>query len=210
MASSAKSLSALLAQASLDDDDEILKAANATIKKSKADLDAHHAKAVALLKLDRYDDAAKLFRDVPKLQDRARFEYAYALYKSGEAGQAVEVAQEDASTRAMKHVLAQAVRISFCWSWSYSDANEDRHTGQRSSSMPQTSTRSLPGNGTRTRRLISGSTPSLSMPSWSGLGSHTWCSRGSLRGKISWRLRRHTTLPAPAFRGASWSRQMYA
>ncbi|KAF2751228.1 hypothetical protein M011DRAFT_463961 [Sporormia fimetaria CBS 119925] len=108
MSASVKSLSALLAQASLDDHDEILKAANAAIKKSKGDLDAQHAKAVALLKLDRYEDALKVFNDVPKLQDRARFEYAYALYKSGEADRATEVAKENASTRAMKHVLAQS------------------------------------------------------------------------------------------------------
>jgi signal recognition particle subunit SRP72 len=109
MSASVKSLSALLAQTSLDDDNEVLTAANAAIKKSKADLDAHHARAIALLKLDRYDDALKVFTDAPKLQEKARFEYAYALYKSGEAAQAVEVAQTDASSRAMKHVLAQAV-----------------------------------------------------------------------------------------------------
>jgi signal recognition particle subunit SRP72 len=109
MSASTRSLSALLAQASLEDDDEILKAANAAIKKSKADIDAHHAKAIALLKLDRYEDALKIFHDVPKLQEKAHFEYAYALYKSGEAASAVEVAQADTSSRALKHVLAQAV-----------------------------------------------------------------------------------------------------
>lgn len=109
MATAARSLSALLAQASLDDDNEILKAANAAIKKSKADEEAQCAKAIALLKLDRYEDALKVFKDLPKLQEKARFEYAYALYKSGEAGTAVEVAQSDSSSRAMKHVLAQAV-----------------------------------------------------------------------------------------------------
>lgn len=115
MAASANSLSAILAKASLDDHDEVLKAANAAIKKSKADLDAQHAKAVALLKLDRYDDAVKVFEDSPKLQERGRFEYAYALYKSGESGKAVQVAQEDTSSRAMKHVLAQAVCLdTFC------------------------------------------------------------------------------------------------
>lgn len=109
MAASSKSLSTLLAQTSLDDHDEFLKAANAAIKKSRADLDAHHAKAVALLKLDRYEDAVKVFEDIPQLQEKAQFEYAYALYKSGNAGKAVEVARADDSTRAMKHVLAQAV-----------------------------------------------------------------------------------------------------
>lgn len=107
----AKSLSALLAQTSLDDHDDVLKAANAAIRKSKADLDAHHAKAVALLKLERYEDAVKVFEDVPALQEKARFEYAYALYRSGNATKAVQVAGADDSSRGMKHVLAQAVRL---------------------------------------------------------------------------------------------------
>ena len=108
----AESLSALLAQTSLEDrDDDILKAANADIRKSKADLNAQHAKAVALLKLDRYEDAVKVFEDVPTLQEKARFEYAYALYRSGNAVKAVEIAGLNSESRAMKHVLAQAVRF---------------------------------------------------------------------------------------------------
>jgi signal recognition particle subunit SRP72 len=104
-----KSLSALLAQTTLDDHDDVLKAANAAIRKSKTDLDAQHAKAVALLKLERYEDSAKLFEDVPALQEKARFEYAYTLYRSGNAAKAVEVAGKDDGSRSMKHVLAQAV-----------------------------------------------------------------------------------------------------
>jgi signal recognition particle subunit SRP72 len=48
--------------------------------------------------------------DVPQLQERARFEHAYALYISGNAAKAVEVAAKGDDSRAMKHVLAQAVR----------------------------------------------------------------------------------------------------
>lgn len=110
MAASTKSLASLLAQASLDDHDEVLNAANAAIKKSKTDLDAHHARAVALLHLDRFDDAVKAFEDVKGLQEKAPFEYAYALYKTGNAAKAVEVAEaEGGASRGMKHVLAQAV-----------------------------------------------------------------------------------------------------
>lgn len=106
-----KSLSTLLAQASLDDHNEILQAANADIKKSKTNLDAHHARAVALLHLDRFDDAVKVFEEVKGLQEKARFEYAYALYKTGNAVQAVELAEAagNKADRGMKHVLAQAV-----------------------------------------------------------------------------------------------------
>ncbi|KAF1847410.1 uncharacterized protein K460DRAFT_306547 [Cucurbitaria berberidis CBS 394.84] len=109
MASSTKSLSALLAQTSLDDHDEILKAANATIKKSKADLHTQHVKAVALLHLDRYEDALKVFEDVKGLQEKAQFEYAYALYKTGNAAKAVEAAEAGQNAdRGTKHMLAQA------------------------------------------------------------------------------------------------------
>jgi signal recognition particle subunit SRP72 len=110
MAASVKSLSALLAQTSLEDHDEVLKAANAAIKKSKSDLDAYHAKAVALLKLERYEDAVKLFEDVPNVQEKARFEYAYALYRSGHTVKAAEVAGVADADRGMRHVLGQAVR----------------------------------------------------------------------------------------------------
>lgn len=112
MAASNKSLAQLLAQASIDDHEELLQSANASIKKNKTDLDAQHARAAALLHLDRFDDAVKVFEDVKGLQEKARFEYAYALYKTGNAAKAVEVAQgtSDETNRGMKHVLAQAVR----------------------------------------------------------------------------------------------------
>ncbi|OAL48179.1 hypothetical protein IQ07DRAFT_645672 [Pyrenochaeta sp. DS3sAY3a] len=110
MASSTKSLASLLAQASLDDHDEILRAANGAIKKSKSDLEAQHVKAVALLHLDRYEDALKVFEDVAGLQEKAPFEYAYALYKTGNAAKAVEAAEAMGpdSGRGPKHMLAQA------------------------------------------------------------------------------------------------------
>lgn len=110
MAASQKSLASLLAQTTLDDHDELLKAANASIKKSKADIEAHHVKVVALLNLDRFDDAVKVCEDVPQLKEKARFEYAYALYKAGSAAKAVEIAGGDShANRGMKHILAQAV-----------------------------------------------------------------------------------------------------
>jgi signal recognition particle subunit SRP72 len=113
MAPSLKSLSALLAQASIEDHEEVLRAANADIKKSKADVDAQHSKAIALLHLDRFEDALKVFEDVKELQSRAQFEYAYTLYKTGDAAKAVQIAQGSgakASDRKTQHILAQAVR----------------------------------------------------------------------------------------------------
>ncbi|KAK7181806.1 hypothetical protein DPSP01_012514 [Paraphaeosphaeria sporulosa] len=110
MAAATKSLSALLAQTTIDDHEETLQAANAAIKKSKTDTQAHHVRAIALLHLDRFEDALKVFEEVKELQGKARFEYAYTLYKTGNAARAVEVAgaSNDDTGRGMKHVLAQA------------------------------------------------------------------------------------------------------
>ncbi|KAF1917429.1 hypothetical protein BDU57DRAFT_493396 [Ampelomyces quisqualis] len=110
MATTTKSLSALLAQTSLEDHDEVLKAANAAIKKSKTDVEAHHVKAVALLHMDRYGDALEVFENRQGLQEKAAFEYAYALYKTGNAAKAVEIAEAagPARGRGMEHMLAQA------------------------------------------------------------------------------------------------------
>lgn len=110
MSAPTKTLSALLAQTSIDDPEEYLKAANAALKKNKSDVQAQHTKLVAYLKLDRYDDAVKLLDEVPQLQEKARLEHAYALYKSGNAAKAAEIATDGGDSRAMRHVLAQAVR----------------------------------------------------------------------------------------------------
>lgn len=110
MTTSGSSLSLLLAKASLDDHDEILKAANAAVKKSKSDVDAHHAKAIALLHLDRYADALEVFEHQQELHQKAPFAHAYALYKTGNGAKAAEIAEAagpDAG-RGMRHMLAQA------------------------------------------------------------------------------------------------------
>ncbi|KAF2629345.1 hypothetical protein BU25DRAFT_438860 [Macroventuria anomochaeta] len=106
----AKSLSVLLAQASIEDHDETLRAANAEIKKNKNDVDAQHAKAIALLHLDDFEGALKVFEDVKELQQKAQFEYAYTLYKTGDATKAVQIAQASSakSDRKTQHILAQA------------------------------------------------------------------------------------------------------
>lgn len=106
------SLSSLLSRTSLVDDSELLKAANATLKKSKNDEEAQHVKAVALIKLDRIEEAAKLFDGSSSLKKRAPLEHSYVLYKSGKYEEAVEAASNSSGQRprGLKHVLAQAVR----------------------------------------------------------------------------------------------------
>lgn len=104
MATSINSLSSLLGRVSLNDHEEVLKLA-----KSKSDLAAQHIKAVALLKLDRYEDAVRVFEEVgTALKEKAWFEYGYALYRSGKPEQAVRVASEHDQGRGMTHLLAQA------------------------------------------------------------------------------------------------------
>ncbi|QDS74703.1 hypothetical protein FKW77_000526 [Venturia effusa] len=107
--SAVPNLTALLKQTHLDTDEELLKAANATLKKSKADELAQHVRVVALLKQDRWEDAVRAFEDSgDALKEKAKFEYAYALYKSGNLEQAEEVVSSGhADERGIKHVLAQ-------------------------------------------------------------------------------------------------------
>lgn len=101
------SLSSLLRAASIDDHDEVLKAANALLKTSKNNPDALHNRVVALLKLDRFDDALRALDDGgDKLAERCTLEKAYALYKTGKLAEAEELAQKQ-DLRGLKHVAAQ-------------------------------------------------------------------------------------------------------
>jgi len=114
MATPAKTLSALLQRSTIDDHEEILKACDASLKQSKGDLELQHVKSVALLKLDRYEDALRVLdENGDSLKKRAAFERAYGLYKVGELSQAKEIAKSITEERGARHVEAQAVRISY-------------------------------------------------------------------------------------------------
>ena len=103
----AATLTSLLRQSTIDDHDEILKAANASLKTSKTDTVAQQTRIVALLKLDRFDDALRAIADGGSaLQDASRLEHAYALYKTGKLDQAADVAR-GATARSFSHVAAQ-------------------------------------------------------------------------------------------------------
>ncbi|KAI9665207.1 MAG: Signal recognition particle core component [Alyxoria varia] len=105
-----QSLSSLLQQTTLDDHEEILKAANSALKKSKTDLQAEHARVVAFLKLDRWDDAFRAFSDAgDALKKQARVEWAYTLYKTERFAEAQKFAGEaKAQDYSLAHVEAQA------------------------------------------------------------------------------------------------------
>jgi signal recognition particle subunit SRP72 len=103
------SLSSLLSSSTIDDHEEWLKQANDDLKKDKTNQGALHKKVVALLRLDRFEDALRALDDGgDTLSRRCEFEKAYALYKTGrleEAAKVVEVSSED--SRGLKHVAAQ-------------------------------------------------------------------------------------------------------
>lgn len=110
MTSAAPTLSNLLSKTDIQDHEEILKAANATLKQSKTDNAAQHVRIVALLKLDRYEDALRALEDGgDAVKGSARVEHAYALYKTGKLDEAVRIASggNGADNRALQHLLAQ-------------------------------------------------------------------------------------------------------
>jgi signal recognition particle subunit SRP72 len=108
MAATTPLLAGLLKKASITDHDEMLKAASAALTKSKSDQHAQFVKLIALLKLERYDEALKHLDEFGSpLKDRASVEHAYALYKNGQWQKAADVASQ-ASDRGARHLEAQA------------------------------------------------------------------------------------------------------
>ncbi|KAI9815525.1 MAG: Signal recognition particle core component [Pycnora praestabilis] len=107
--SATRSLTTLLQQSTINDHEEFLRASNAALKKFKNDTNAQHVKVVALLSLDRYDDALKVFEDGgERLKEKAPLERAYALYKVGNLEKAENLAREIGGSRGMNHIEAQA------------------------------------------------------------------------------------------------------
>jgi signal recognition particle subunit SRP72 len=102
-------LSSLLNSSTLDDHEESLKQANAAIKKNKTNQDAQHRRVVALLKLDRFEDALDALKEGGEgLAARCVLENAYALYKTGRLEEAAAVVRGQSSDLpGIKHIAAQ-------------------------------------------------------------------------------------------------------
>ena len=196
MATKAKTLSALFQQTTIDDD-EILKACNATLKQSKGDLESQHIKLVALLRLDRYDDALRVLEDGgDRLKKIASVERAYALYKVGELGEAKQIAGSVSTDRGARHVEAQAVSA-YC---PKSDGRlmltvSDSHTGLKTSPTLRKSTKSCLRKRAplRTRKMTFESTVGLLMRSWNGVSAEMWRRRES-QGEKTWRHSKRRTM----------------
>ncbi|KAL8903174.1 MAG: hypothetical protein Q9207_004096 [Kuettlingeria erythrocarpa] len=110
MTSETRSLNALLQTATIEDHEEVLRACDASLKQSKQDIRSLHAKVVALLKLDRYEDALHILEDGGgTLKDEAQLETSYALYKTGQLDEARRIATNVDDDRGARHVEAQAL-----------------------------------------------------------------------------------------------------
>ncbi|KAL8696942.1 MAG: hypothetical protein Q9201_007399 [Fulgogasparrea decipioides] len=108
MAGGAQSLSKLLERATINDHEEILKLCNTSLKQSK-NLGTLHAKLVALLNLERYEDALRVLEDGgEELKNGAELENAYTLYRNGQFSEARKVAKGIKDDRGARHMEAQA------------------------------------------------------------------------------------------------------
>lgn len=107
----AQVLSSLLQRATIDDHEEVIQSCNEALAKSKSDLHAQHIKIIALLKLDRFEDALRVFETGgDALKERAGLEYGYVLYKCGHLERASEALSHAGSSRGASHLEAQVVR----------------------------------------------------------------------------------------------------
>lgn len=112
MAGGRPSLDSLLRSSTLDDHEQILQACNASLKQSKNSTGTLHAKAVALLKLERYEDALRVLEDGGEsLKSVTRLERSYALYRTGQLREARNIANSIDDDRGARHVEAQAVCV---------------------------------------------------------------------------------------------------
>lgn len=112
----------LLARLNIDDHAEALSLADAALTSLKAgspdQLTAQHTKVVALLRLERYDDALRVIAGGgDALASRCLLEHGYALYKTGALEEAFslltgskqeqQTSQDPARERMRRHIAAQ-------------------------------------------------------------------------------------------------------
>ena len=104
-----KALAKLLQGTHLSSHDELLTAANAALKANKADRTAQRTRVVALLNLERFQDAVRVFEEAgDSLKSEAAVEYIYGLYKAGDLHKAEEAASnQEQRSRGIQHVSAQ-------------------------------------------------------------------------------------------------------
>ncbi|KAM5467542.1 Signal recognition particle subunit SRP72 [Microsporum audouinii] len=116
MGTTLQSISALMQKTTINDHEEFIKACNSVLKKSRNDVDAQHIKTIALIKLDRFEDAIRVIEEGgDALKKILPLEWSYALYKSGRLDEATAIAASAGSERGAKHVEAQATYRAECF-----------------------------------------------------------------------------------------------
>jgi signal recognition particle subunit SRP72 len=103
-------LSSLLSSSSITDHEEVLNAVNGVLKTSNNSQDELHTRVVALIKLDRFDDALRAIEGGGhNLGQRCMLEKAYALYKVGKLEEAAKIVEgaDSSGSRGLRHVAAQ-------------------------------------------------------------------------------------------------------
>jgi len=105
----AAALSALLRSSTIHDHEEYLKAANAALKANKSDITSQHTRVVALLSLDRFEDALRAIDEGgDKLAEQCVLEKTYALYKIGKLEEATALLESAGEKgRGLEHLAAQ-------------------------------------------------------------------------------------------------------
>ncbi|KAK5069561.1 Signal recognition particle subunit SRP72 [Lithohypha guttulata] len=108
-------LASLFKKSTIDDPAEALKACEATLRETSDDSQAQQTKAVALLKLERYQDALQYFEQTASLQGSIPEVYAYCLYRAGKFEEAVKVASAVEDSRGAHHITLQAAYRAEDW-----------------------------------------------------------------------------------------------
>jgi signal recognition particle subunit SRP72 len=111
MASSSRlTLSSLLSSSSITDHEEVLNAVNGILKTSSNSQDGLRIRVVALIKLDRFDDALRAIDGGGhNLAQQCTLEKVYALYKVGKLEEAARIVEgaDGPGSRGLQHVAAQ-------------------------------------------------------------------------------------------------------
>lgn len=182
----AQSLSSLLQRASIDDHEEAIQSCDEVLAKSKNDSTAQYIKIIALLKLDRYEDALRVLEaGGDAIKKQASFEYAYVLYKLGKLEEALQAVSQMTSSRGASHLEAQVV----CSSIQYFEAGVKcllfsyRATALSNSAVPPISTKSYPKETHRMSRTILASTLGQPMRNFNGAGKLSPYATNDLREK---------------------------
>ncbi|PSR81513.1 hypothetical protein BD289DRAFT_413009 [Coniella lustricola] len=110
----ASKLTTLLARSSIEDHSEALAAADAALAADSKSLPAQHTKVIAMLRLERYDDALRIIAaGGDALESQCVLGKSYALYKTGALQDASELLSKYVSSsdnpddRALRHIAAQ-------------------------------------------------------------------------------------------------------